>query len=275
MSKISKRVFCYLLARQHRAARHEVLERAAEAEILESKRLSENARSGTVWQLPPDQAALFSGDIDRDLELVRTALDASARNKKAVLLADEDDEYGDFGDAVEFTEASDPGEPGTPGDKVDVRVEYPADFAHEDQQSPYGVNGQKTAGPGQNPLHPEDLAVRRDYVLSIVQVLAPPPKPAEVATALLLARAVGRDDRTLDHLLSAMESLNPIIAIHVPVHDFVRQFGLMIEEGLILPFYTSLHSIVHGPTLSGRHKPLADSRRRKSFECLSVGPQRS
>jgi len=268
MSKVSKRVLHYLLSRQRRAARLEGLGRAAEADILESRLLGETARSGTVWQLPPDQAALFSGDLYRDRELVRTALEASARNRKSVWLPNDDDEFGDPGDDVEFTEDSDPGQPGQPRDAVDGGGEYPADVAHDDGQSPAETKAPAISVPGGNPLQPDDLAARRDYVLSIVQSLAPPLKPAEVATALLLARAVGRDDRTFDHLLSSMESLNPIVAIHVPVHDFVRQFGLMVEDGLILPFCTSLSSIVHGPTLSGRHKPLADSRRRKSLECL-------
>jgi cell division protease FtsH len=61
----------------------------------------------------------------------------------------------------------------------------------------------------------------------------------------------------------------PIVAVQIPVHDFVRQFGLMLEEGLVLPFYTSLSSIRTGSTLSGRHKELADSRRRKSIGTIS------
>jgi cell division protease FtsH len=36
-----------------------------------------------------------------------------------------------------------------------------------------------------------------------------------------------------------------------------------------MPFYVSLETIAEGPSLVGRYKPLADSKRRKSFSCFS------
>ena len=65
-----------------------------------------------------------------------------------------------------------------------------------------------------------------------------------------------------------IKSRTAIVAVRVPVHDFVREFGLMLENGLVLPFHTSLGAIGHSQTLSGRHKALADLKRRRSFECL-------
>jgi hypothetical protein len=55
----------------------------------------------------------------------------------------------------------------------------------------------------------------------------------------------------------------------VPVRDFERHFGHLLEDGLVMPFYVSLETIAEGPSLAGRYKPLADSKRRKSFSCFS------
>lgn len=277
MSLLGNRVFHYLLSRQHRAARHEAFERAAEAGILEGQLLGDNARSGTAWQVSVAQATLFTGEAGHDRELVRTALEASSRSTKPPKLVDETDEFGGFDACEDYGELGD----------VVSDVSNVSNIAKSDgpfEQRPDRAVGNKDAplqgelddaatASARTPTHiapnGANLAEMRDHVLSIVTEFAPAPKAADVATALLLARAVGRDERTLDRLVSVMTRKNPIIAVQVPVHDFVRQFGLMLEAGLILPFHTSLNSIIHGPTLSGRHKPLADSRRRKSIECLS------
>lgn len=277
MSKLGNRVFHYLLSRQRRAARHEAFERAAEAGILETQLLGETARSGTAWQLSVAQAALFTGEADHDRELVRAALEASSRITKPPAAVDEADEFGGFDACKDYGELGD-----VVSDvsnvsniaKSDGPFEQRADRVVGNKDAPRlgELDDAQTAG-AQGPTHiaPDgaNLATMRDHVLSIVTEFAPAPRAADVATALLLARAVGRDERTLDRLILVMTRQNPILAVQVPVHDFVRQFGLMLEAGLILPFYTSLSSIIHGPTLSGRHKPLADTRRRKSIECLS------
>jgi hypothetical protein len=66
-----------------------------------------------------------------------------------------------------------------------------------------------------------------------------------------------------------MEKSNPVIIVQVPVHDFVRQFGLMLEDGLILPFFVSLSPIEAEPSLSGHYNELIDARRRKSIACMT------
>ena len=276
MNKITNRISHYLIARQRRAARLEAFERAAEAEILESKPLDESDRNGNVWKLTTDQAAQFSGDPDRDRERIRAALEASTRSSKHAVSTDEADEFSDlseFGDPDELSEVGEAYPQGRTeaddsSDGPVGQVELPADFAHGNPHPGTGSIGQQQGSHRRNALSQEDLGARRNHVLSIVQSLAPRLKPAEVTTALLLANAVGRDDRLLDKLLSVIKSRTSIIAVQIPVHDFVREFGLMLEQGLILPFYTSLGGIGHSQTLSGRHKALADTRRRKSFECL-------
>ncbi|EDQ34885.1 ATPase of the AAA+ class [Hoeflea phototrophica DFL-43] len=267
-SKITDRIFHYLIARQRRAARIEVFERAADAGILERVPLGENDDSAMVWQLSSDHAAQFSGDPDHDREVIRAALEASGRKSNTAGLADQADEFGEFGDAYDFDLPDD--ECGT----VAAAVKH--SHAQTDGTDPLHQADldEATAATANETAHIEPnmaklAAALRGHVLSVVGGFAPGLKPEQVATALLLARAVGDDERMLERLTSAIARKWPIVAVQVPVHDFVRQFGLMLEEGIVLPFYTSLSSIRSGPTLSGRHKPLADLRRRKSIGTVS------
>ena len=249
MSKSKSRLLHYLLARQQRQARHEAFERAADAGILEHQQIGERLRDGSIWQLPENHAALFNGDKHHDCQVVQMTLEASGRSQDLQVgqHVDPDDEFaGQFDPITDFT------------DPVD--------------QSQDETAKARRPKPGKRPrksLTRPEVAARRDHVLSIVVGFAPGLKPEKVATALLLARAVGHDEQTLDRLISGMSRKWPIVAVQIPVHDFVRQFGLMLEEGLVLPFYTSLCSIRTGPTLSGRHKPLADSKCRKSIGTIS------
>lgn len=236
MSKISKRVSRYLLSRQRRAARLEAFGRAAEAGVLEEQQLGVTSRDGTAWRLSADQIAQFSGDVDHDRDLMRNLLEVSSRNRKRLERKLESGEFNDFDDE-EFGEVGEVGKP--------VRTMF--------------VNQN-----GTTPSSSELLRLR-DHVLSIVGGFAPTLIVREVATALLLARAFEKDEKTLDRLLAVMKSECPIIAVQIPVHGFEKQLGNMLEKGLILPFYASLESITDGPTLTGHYKSLADSKRRRSL----------
>jgi cell division protease FtsH len=252
-SKITDRIFHYLIARQRRAARLEVFERAAEAGILECLPIGENDDSAMVWQLSSDQAKQFSGDPDHDREVIRAALKASGRKSNTAELADQADEFGEFGDAYDFDLPDD--ECGT----VAAAVQQSHAQTDSTDASHQADLDEATAATANETAHIEPnkaklAATLRGHLLSVVAGFAPDLKPEQVAMALLLARAVGDDERMLERLTSVMARKWPIVAVQVPVHDFVRQFGLMLEEGIVLPFYTSLSSIRSGPTLSGRHK---------------------
>jgi hypothetical protein len=93
MSKISKRVSKYLIARQQRASRLEAFGQAMDAGILESQPLSEAEHSGVVWNLTAETAALFSGDVDRDRELIHSLLETTSKNRKRI---EQQLEYGEF-----------------------------------------------------------------------------------------------------------------------------------------------------------------------------------
>jgi cell division protease FtsH len=278
MSKhsITNRVSHYLIARQRRAARLAVLEQAVHAGVLEAKPLGEHDHSGTVWQLTADQAVQFSDDQDCDRELIRKTLEASMKSSKHAGSKAEADEFSEFAGSVDLDEFNAAGEAHAEG-RIEAyksalgpgsHVEPPADAADGNPLPGDASKGRPQGAPGRTSLSQKDLAARRNQMLAIVQSLAPGLKPAEVGTALLLANAAGRGDRVLNQLLSVIKSRTSIIAVRIPVHDFVREFGLMLEDGLVLPFHASLGAIGHSQTLSGRHKALADLKRRRSFECL-------
>lgn len=278
MSKhsITNRVSRYLITRQRRAARLAVLEQAVHAGVLDCKQLGETDQSGTVWQMAADHAAKLSGDPERDRELIRAALEAATKSSKHAGSKAEAEEFSDFSGSADLDEFNAVGEAHAEG-RIEAYksaqgpgnlVEPPADFADGDPRPVDASKGRQQDASDRTSLPLQDLAARRDQVLAIVENLAPGLKPAEVATALLLAKAAGRDDRALNQLLSVIKTRTAIIAVRIPVHDFVREFGLMLEDGLVLPFYTSLGAIGHSQTLSGRHKALADLKRRRSFECL-------
>ena len=242
MSKINNRIINYLLVRQKRAARHETFERAVEAELIEHQMLGKNQRDGVIWQLPKNHLTLFTGDRDHDHNIIQKALEASERNTKSYCYEQMDE------------------------------FEEPSNFDDDDKHlsdKPDQVKQSKSRKSNSIELTQAELAGRRDHVLSIIASHSPSLKVSDVATALLLAQAFDRDEHAIDRLLSIIRYKAPIIGIRIPVHDFVRQFGHMVESGLIMPFYTSLESIIHGRTLTGHFTPLADTKRRRSMSCLS------
>ncbi|WP_340160738.1 ATP-binding protein [uncultured Hoeflea sp.] len=272
MSKISKRVSKHLIARQQRTTRLEAFGRALDAGILESQLLGETEHSGVVWNLAAETAALFSGDVDKDRKLIRSLLEASSRKRKQI---ERKLESGDQ-DAFNMDE-----EDGADETVIVASTESTGNAAgHSDTLPEAGGESEppaKLTGKSGGPIPGEGtaanfssqkLAALRGHVLSIVAGFASAPKVTEVAAALLLARAIERDEHGLDRLLSIMKRGKSIVAVQVPVRDFERHFGYLLEDGLALPFHVSLEPIAEGPTLTGRFKALADTKPRKSFSCF-------
>ncbi|MEQ8741032.1 MAG: ATP-binding protein [Hoeflea sp.] len=272
MGTISKRVSKYLIARQQRAARLKAFGEAFDAGILERAPLGETEHNGEVWKLAAETAAHLSGDVDQDREAIRSLLEASLKDQKQFerrLEAGEldsfkqDEEYGDR-ETVDTSDKSAGDAAGHSDTATDVGggSEPSANLTSKEDGSKSGKGTPAT-------MSPAKLAALRDQVLSIIAGFAPVLKVPEVAAALLLARAIERDGHAVDRLLSIMKSRKSIVALQVPVRDFERHFGHLLEDGLLMPFYVSLETIAEGPSLVGRYKPLADSKRRKSFSCFS------
>ena len=271
MSKISKRVSKYLISRQQRAARLEAFGHAMDAGILESQPLADTEHGGVVWNLAAEMAVLFSGDADQDRELIQSLLEASSRNRKQIEKRLESGEFDAFNldeedgadETVDASRTSTENAAGNSDTLLEAggESEPPVNLTSK-ADVPMTGEGTATNLPFRN------MAALRGHILSIVAGFASAPKVPEVAAALLLARAIERDEHCIDRLLSIMKSRKCIVAVQVPVRDFERHFGYLLEDGLALPFHVSLEPIAEGPTLTGRFKALADTTPRKSFSCL-------
>ena len=246
MTRAKNRIPNYLLARQHRAARHEAFERAAEAGILVRDYIGNNKRSGSKWRIADDCVLDFTGEEDNDFELITKFMKRSSCRTHLSEIVIEAEMSSEFCEDINSEEADHMGALDTPTS---------TSLANSD------VMQRASSGKGK--------ANQQDHVLSLVKRLTPSLKPAEVTTALLLAKAIDLEGGMFEQLMSAMEHPNPIIAVQIPVFGFVRQFGLMLEDGLILPFFISLSPIESEPSLSGHYNELIDAQRRKSIACMS------
>lgn len=270
MGTISKRVSKHLIARQQRAARLNAFGEALDAGILERTLLGETEHSGAVWKLAVETAAHLSGDVDHDREAIRSLLEVSSRNRKQI------EKRLEAGDLGAFNEEEGVGEAFAASDKSAGDAAEHSDTVTEvgGGSEPSANLTSETSGSGPKedavtPVPPQEPSELRDYVLSLVAGFASTPKVPAVAAALLLARAIEQDEHAVDRLLSIIRSKKSIVAVQVPVRDFERHFGHLLEDGLVMPFYVSLETIAEGPSLVGRYKPLADSKRRKSLSCFS------
>lgn len=245
MGKNKNRILNFLLARQYRAARHEAFERAAEAGILERDNIDENERSGTKWRIADDCTLEFNGDEDHDFELIQKYMKRSSCRTHPSDIVIEADMSSESCEDVNSDEA----------DHSGIATVEPNNKTNNDVMLPAPTS--------------KGLADQQDHFLSLLKRFSPSLKPAEVTTAFLLARAIAREDGMFEQLMSAIEKFSPIIMVQVPVFGFVRQFGMMMEEGLILPFFVSLSPVEAEPSLSGHYNELVDARRRKSIACMS------
>ena len=242
MMSAGERVLKYLLARQKREARLEAFGRALDAGLLERETVGGDERSGSVWNLDPDASAMFCGDVERDRKVI-----------SALLAKTSSGEHSSPEEELNEPWAKDRGRAES--------SEKPERRPRSAKPSPCPATARKAASGTGSGI--------RNHVLSLVAGCAAAPKVTEVATALLLARAVDRSGHGLGQLLTTLKSKTAIIALSIPVRDFERNLGRLLEDGLVMPFYVSLEPVAEGRSLSGLYQPVADSRRRKSFFCLS------
>jgi len=102
----------------------------------------------------------------------------------------------------------------------------------------------KTKRSGRKAAVGRDREVRRlprERFVRLVRSTAPPPDPVEVATVLLLARAVGGSGLPLDGVLTRLSAPTPIVTIHSNVSGFEKSLVRLLHDGLVLPFAVQTH----------------------------------
>ncbi|MCK8781893.1 ATP-binding protein [Rhizobium sp. NTR19] len=92
------------------------------------------------------------------------------------------------------------------------------------------------------------------YVGNLLREHLPAPAPMHVAVALLVARTVGTSLLRLSMLTNPLRSPTPFVLIKAPVNRFEASVGMMLEDGLLLPFPCKLEDVLREGPLSGRYR---------------------
>lgn len=223
---VADRVARYLLRRLERLAIHDVHDRAHARGLLRRDPITNGAGEEiVVWNVPRDLPVTFCGVPDEDRKTVAgllsrhvpTAIDPSTD------FSFESDEEGSA--SAGTSDASDAGATGAPGSGA---------------SSEGKIGGLQQAD--------------RDHVLQVIGSLKARPHVADVAAALLLARAVGEHLPDIERLLSVLRRPAPVIVVRAPVAEFEEWLGKMLEKGLIMPFALSLIDAFGDRSLSGRYR---------------------
>ena len=90
-------------------------------------------------------------------------------------------------------------------------------------------------------LEREARRLLRERFVRLVRSTALPPDPVEVATVLLLARAVGESGLPLDGVLTRLSAPTPIVTIHSNVSGFEKSLIRLLHDGLVSPFAVQTH----------------------------------
>ena len=81
----------------------------------------------------------------------------------------------------------------------------------------------------------------RENFLRLVRATALPPDPVDVATVLLLARAVSESGQPLDIILKRLSVPTPIVTLRSQVSGFEKNFLQMLRDGLVLSSAVQTH----------------------------------
>lgn len=244
METLTDRITRYLLGRIRRLAILDLYERAAVVGLLEADFIvNGDETSGTILRVPEQSLRLLDAEpVKARAELERRLGNAPSKTTTLdVLMKD-------------FPEEALPAKARS-GGKVD------------------GKRNTSTAASCLKPTSVDAMSVPKKAPSASRQFLAllrehiAPPSVAHVAVALLVARAVGSSVPDLWSLSEVLRHPGAFLLIKAPVGRFERRFGQMLEDGLILPYWTKLED-VH------RSRPLSDGygerRRRKTRKTIKT-----
>jgi len=246
METLTERITRYLLLRNRRLAILDLYQRASDVGLLTINFPFGEKKLGVAWQVSGPAASALAGDRNRARALVARAL------KRAPVTAHDGFVDSDHGEPIERTvigEADDKPvyQLQANGGDADVKL---AKSKKERSASVYRRFAQ--------PLDSMTMfALLREFL--------PPPNPTQVAAALLIARAVGESGADLKTLRDVLMRRNPVILFKIPVRGFERQFGLMLEEALIAPFYAALVDILDGRPLSAHFRETRPEMRKRNI----------
>ncbi|WP_417423174.1 AAA family ATPase [Hoeflea sp.] len=246
MNQITERIARHLLARIRRLAVLDFYQRASDVGLLAINFPFGEKKRGVAWQVSAHAASTLAGDRNRARALVARAL------KRAPVIAHDGFVDSDQGEPIKSVVIGEAG--GKPMYQVHTKS---------------GDAGVKPAKPKKDrsaSVYPR-VAEPLDSpaMFALLRKFLPPPNPTQVAVALLIARAVGESVADIKELREVLMRRNPVILFKIPVSGLERQFGLMLEEALIAPFYASLVDILDGRPLSGHFRETRPEMRKQNI----------
>lgn len=246
METLTDRITRYLLARIRRLAILDLYERAAVVGLLEADFIVEgDETSGTIWRVPEQSLRLL------DAEPVKARAELERRLGKAPYKTT----------TLDVLMQDLPGEP--PRDKA-------RSFGKAKSKQDTSTVGTRlkstsfvaTSAPEKTP------STSREFLALLREQLAPP-SVAHVAVALLVARGVGSSVPDLSALSAVLRNPGAFVLIKAPVGRFERRFGLMLEDGLILPYWTKLEDVHRSSPLSDGYGDRRRGKTRKTIKTLA------
>ncbi|MCT7662941.1 ATP-binding protein [Shinella kummerowiae] len=245
MESLTDRMTRYLLARIRRLAILDLYESVAVAGLLEADFLVPGEESsGVVWRVPEQTLHLLQTDPRKARDEVVRRLGKVLRKTTEIDVLN-----------LDFT-----------GESTDASART-ASRERNDHENLAAARRQLKTGADPNPAKTL-LPLPRDF-LALLREQLPAPGVGHVAVALLLARAIGLSVPDMSTLSSVMRNRGAFVLIKAPVGRFERRFGLMLEDGLILPYWTKLEDVHRSSPLSDGYGDRRRGKARKTIKTLA------
>lgn len=255
MEKLTDRLTRYLLKRLRRCALSTLYDRAASAGLLKAEVTGHGEQSCRVWTITERARRELSGipaldrkTVERMMRANRALATSRTERSASARLVE-----NPVGDPFEF----------------DPPTESAAKGAHRSRRK-------NVRSAGEPEVTAVDGHIDLAYLTTLLREHLLPPNPVHTAVALLVARAIGTSLPDVGPLNEAMRAEASFVLLKAPVKRFELCFATMLEDGLILPYRTTLEDVLRGTPLSGRYnrnQPMPDQRLLKTLSGRAVTPE--
>lgn len=240
METLEQRIRRYLLARLHRRAVLDLYDTAVTAGLLE-RGVAGTGMLARSWIVSVKAQQLLTGARDHDRKIIARIMGSSRGNRDGESLK----------------------RPGFAGTSDGGASLYDWSIPAPPNQQPKPKAGRRSRRLSAG------SAISFNYVAELLKEHLPPPSPMHVAVALLIARAIGTSLRRLSAFTGVVGSRTPFVLIKAPVTRFEASVGMMLEDGLLLPFSVILEDVAQEGSLSGRFRDSRSSRQQMRLQTLA------
>lgn len=249
METLTDRMTRYLLKRLRRRAVLALYERAVDAGLLTSAFIGGEEQKGTAWKVHFQAWHMLTSNREQDRRIIARMLGVSSlplhRGNEPITFIVPDE------------------------DAVDGVVTFECRSVGTSDEQQTGKRGKTRRGKADSGAAGAALDIGFAYVARLLREHLPPPNPVHVTVALLVARAVGTSRPDMASLIEPLRTAAPFALLKVPVPRFELCAGMMLEDGLILPFRAALEDVLRENPLSGRYRQQHSNVNRRKVKSLS------